>query len=54
MVIPRSCMHRPKVVRLEASAFDWDRSGVGYADDAYSAYDPTGDKRGSSPWVTRG
>ena len=47
-------MHRPKVVRLEASAVDWDRSGVGYADDAYSAYDPTGDKRGSSPWVTRG
>ena len=42
VTIPRSCMRNPKVVRLEASVVDWDRSGVGYVDDAYTPYDTTG------------
>ena len=54
VVIPRSCLGRPRVLRLEATAFDWDRSGVTYVDDAYSAYDTTGTRHGTSPWVKRG
>ena len=54
VTVPRSCMRNPKVVRLEASVVDWDRSGVGYVDDAYTPYDTTGRTRGSSPWVKRG
>jgi hypothetical protein len=53
VTVPRSCMGSPKVVRLEAAVVDWDRSGVGYVDDAYTPYDTTGRTRGSSPWVKR-
>jgi hypothetical protein len=54
VTVPRSCMRTPKVLRLEATVFDWDRSGVGYVDDAYTAYDTSGRAHGSSPWVKRG
>jgi hypothetical protein len=54
VTIPRSCMRKPKAVRLEATVVDWDRSGVGYVDDAYTSYDTSGAAHGSSPLVKRG
>lgn len=56
LTIPRSCMRRPKMLRLQATTVDWDKSGTAYVDDAYTAYDSTSPsvKPGSSPWLTRG
>ncbi len=56
LTIPRSCLRRPKIVRLQATVFDTDLDNVNYVDDAYTVYDSTNPaiKAGSSPWVKRG
>ena len=56
LVIPRSCLRRPRVVRLQAMAFDWDTGGTKYVDGAYTIEDPTNPAidAGSSPWVEKG
>jgi hypothetical protein len=45
--VPRSCLHRPRIIRLEASTGD---------DDAYSRFSPNDGEheRGTSPWLRRG